>query len=239
MQESKILIVEDDPSLAEVLEYNFTGAGFDTQVARNGRDALRMAKERVPDLVVLDIMLPEIDGIEVCRRLRSQAATRKTLVLMLTAKAEETDQVIGFSVGADDYVIKPFSVAVLQERVKALLRRRDDPADVRDLIVSQGIKIDRRRHRVTAGNEPLELTKSEFELLVTLARQPGRVFNRNELIDSALGDDVMVLERTIDVHIRAVRKKLGPFADLIETVRGMGYRFREPPATEAPAEPQE
>lgn len=230
MPDSKILIVEDDPSLAEVLEYNFSQAGFDVEVARNGRDALRMAKERVPDLVVLDIMLPEIDGLEVCRRLRSQAATRKSLVLMLTAKAEETDQVIGFSVGADDYVIKPFSVAVLQERVKALLRRRDDQPDQRDVIVSQGIVIDRRRHRVTAGNEPLELTKSEFDLLLALAKQPGRVFNRNELIDAALGDDVMVLERTIDVHIRSIRKKLGPFAELIETVRGLGYRFREPQA---------
>jgi len=228
MPDSKILIVEDDPALGEVLEYNFTQAGFDVELARNGRDALRMAKERVPDLVVLDIMLPEIDGLEVCRRLRSQAPTRKTLVLMLTAKAEETDQVIGFSVGADDYVIKPFSVAVLQERVKALLRRRDDQPDQRDVIVSQGIAIDRRRHRVTAGSETLELTKSEFELLLALAKHPGRVFTRNELIDAALGDDVMVLERTIDVHIRAVRKKLGPFAELIETVRGLGYRFREP-----------
>ncbi|MFO0914698.1 MAG: response regulator [Pirellulales bacterium] len=228
MPDAKILIVEDDPSLAEVLEYNFSQAGFEVEVARNGRDALRLAKERVPDLVVLDIMLPEIDGLEVCRRLRSQAATRKSLVLMLTAKAEETDQVIGFSVGADDYVIKPFSVAVLQERVKALLRRRDDQPDQRDVIVSQGIVIDRRRHRVTAGNEPLELTKSEFDLLLALAKQPGRVFNRNELIDAALGDDVMVLERTIDVHIRSIRKKLGPFAELIETVRGLGYRFREP-----------
>jgi two-component system phosphate regulon response regulator PhoB len=236
MPDSKILIVEDDPALGEVLEYNFTQAGFDVQLARNGRDALRLAKERVPDLVVLDIMLPEIDGIEVCRRLRSQSATRKTLILMLTAKAEETDQVIGFSVGADDYVIKPFSVAVLQERVKALLRRREDQPDQRDVIISQGISIDRRRHRVMAGNEPLEFTKSEFELLLALAKQPGRVFTRNELIDAALGDDVMVLERTIDVHIRAIRKKLGPFAELIETVRGLGYRFREPHLEETEVE---
>lgn len=233
---AKILIVEDDPALGEVLEYNFREAGFELELARNGNQALEKARHMVPDLVILDLMLPEVDGIEVCRRLRANAATRNALVLMLTAKAEETDQVIGFSVGADDYVIKPFSVAVLQERVKALLRRHKVPTREHDVIVSQGLSIDRRRHKATAGDHVLELTKSEFKILETLARQPGRVFARAELIDLALGDDVLVLERTIDVHIRAIRKKLGEFADLIETVRGLGYRFREP--SEASPPPQ-
>jgi two-component system phosphate regulon response regulator PhoB len=153
------------------------------------------------------------------------------LIIMLTAKAEESDQVVGFSMGADDYVTKPFSVKVLVERIKALQRRRlPSPSDGEQLS-SQGIIIDRVRHRAMAGDRPLGLTLSEFRLLEALLRQPGRAFSRAELIDSALGDDAMVLERTIDVHIRSLRQKLGEHADVIETVRGIGYRFREPDLT--------
>ena len=147
---------------------------------------------------------------------------------MLTAKSEEIDQLVGFSVGADDYVTKPFSVNVLLQRVKALLRRQEPQPDERDLIVSQGISIDRRSHQATAGESHLPLTKSEFALLEFLIRNQGRVFSRAELIDAALGDDAIVLERTIDVHIRAIRKKLGGYAPLIETIRGIGYRFHDP-----------
>jgi two-component system phosphate regulon response regulator PhoB len=148
---------------------------------------------------------------------------------MLTAKAEETDQLVGFSVGADDYVVKPFSVRVLLERIKALRRRRTDVAEQDiDSIVCQGVTLDRKRHRAVVGNRNLDLTRSEFKLLETLIRQPGRAFDRSELIDAALGEDTLVLERTIDVHIRALRKKLDEQADLIETVRGVGYRFKEP-----------
>lgn len=228
MAKPTILIVEDDRSLAEVLDYNLRQDGYETIVSLDGQDGLNKAKLKTPDLVVLDLMLPVLDGLEICRRLRADPVTRATLVLMLTAKGEETDQVAGFSVGADDYVTKPFSVKVLSERVRALLRRKQGSVQNGEVLVSQGVLIDRERHRVTAGEKPLDLTPSEFGLLEALIRQPGRVFSRSELIDAALGGDSLVLERTIDVHVRALRKKLGGFAELVETVRGIGYRFRDP-----------
>jgi two-component system phosphate regulon response regulator PhoB len=228
MAKGQILIVEDDRSLAEVLEYNLRQDGYQTFVANDGQDGLRQARVRGPDLVVLDLMLPMIDGLEVCRRLRADPATRNTLVLMLTAKTEETDEVVGFSVGTDDYVAKPFSVKVLLERIRALLRRREGGSNDDSIVVSQGVLVDRDRHRVTIEDQPLDLTPSEFGLLEALVRQPGRVFSRSELIDAALGGDSLVLERTIDVHVRSLRKKMGPHAVLVETVRGIGYRFRDP-----------
>lgn len=227
MPQLKVLVIEDDRSLADVLAYNLKQAGYEVIVARDGQDGLRQAQLKIPDFVILDLMLPVIDGLEVCRRLRSDPATQNMLILMLTAKAEESDQLVGFSMGADDYVTKPFSVKVLLERLKALERRRSGSADDSDVVSSHGVMIDRRRHRAVAGDEPLTLTLSEFRLLEAMVRQPGRAFTRNELINAALGDEAMVLERTIDVHIRALRQKLGPHADLIETVRGVGYRFRE------------
>jgi DNA-binding response OmpR family regulator len=225
---AQILIVEDDRSLAEVLEYNLRQDGYQTAVANDGQDGLRQARLKSPDLVLLDLMLPMVDGLEVCRRLRADPVTRNMLVLMLTAKTEETDEVVGFSVGTDDYVAKPFSVKVLLERIRALLRRREGTDEQNGVLVSQGVMIDRERHRVLVEERPLDLTPSEFGLLEALIRQPGRVFSRSELIDSALGGDSLVLERTIDVHIRSLRKKLGPHAVLVETVRGIGYRFRDP-----------
>jgi DNA-binding response OmpR family regulator len=227
MGKAQILIVEDDRSLADVLDYNLRQDGYETVVAHDGQDGLRQAKLRAPDLIVLDLMLPLVDGLEICRRLRADPVTRNILVLMLTAKGEETDQVAGFSVGTDDYVSKPFSVKVLLQRIRALLRRRDGDS-AGDVLVSQGVLVDRERHRVTAQDRVLDLTPSEFGLLETLVRQPGRVFSRSELIDAALGGDSLVLERTIDVHVRSLRKKLGPHALLVETVRGIGYRFRDP-----------
>ncbi len=228
MAPARVLIIEDDRSLAEVLAYNLKQAGYEVLQARDGPDGLQQAEVKVPDLVLLDLMLPMVDGLEVCRRLRASTVTRDVLILMLTARAEESDQVIGLSLGADDYVTKPFSVKVLLERIKALVRRRAGAVDDNDLVSSQGVTIDRHRHRVLVGDEPLGLTLSEFRLLEVLVRQPGRAFSRSELIDAALGDDAMVLERTIDVHIRSLRQKLGKHADVIETVRGVGYRFREP-----------
>jgi DNA-binding response OmpR family regulator len=228
MGKGQILIVEDDRSLAEVLDYNLRQDGYQTLVANDGQEGLRQAKLRTPDLVVLDLMLPLVDGLEICRRLRADPITRNILVLMLTAKSEETDEVVGFSVGTDDYVAKPFSVKVLLERIRALLRRRDGDTTDGSVLVSQGVMVDRERHRVTVEDKPLDLTPSEFGLLEALVRQPGRVFSRSELIDAALGGDSLVLERTIDVHIRSLRKKLGPHAVLVETVRGIGYRFRDP-----------
>jgi two-component system phosphate regulon response regulator PhoB len=228
MGKASILIVEDDHSLAEVLEYNLRQEGYETKVASDGQQGLREMRLRCPDLVILDLMLPMIDGLEVCRQLRADPALQELLVLMLTARSEESDQLVGFSVGADDYVTKPFSVKVLLQRIQALLRRKDQGGAERDILVSQGIMIDRRRHRATVGDTPLDLTPSEFGLLAAFVRQPGRAFTRAELIDVALGDDAIVLERTIDVHIRALRKKLRNHADLIQTVRGIGYRFRDP-----------
>ena len=228
MPKAQILIVEDDRSLADVLDYNLRQDGYHTFVANDGQDGLQQAKLRSPDLVVLDLMLPLIDGLEICRRLRADPVTRNILVLMLTAKSEETDQVVGFSVGTDDYVSKPFSVKVLLERIRALLRRRDGNNTNGSVLVSQGVLVDRERHRVTVEEQTLDLTPSEFGLLEALIRQPGRVFSRSELIDAALGGDSLVLERTIDVHIRSLRKKLDAHALLIETVRGVGYRFRDP-----------
>jgi two-component system phosphate regulon response regulator PhoB len=228
MGRGQILIIEDDRALAEVLEYNLRHEGYHTTVAYDGQDGLRQAKLRGPDLVLLDLMLPLVDGLEVCRRLRADPVTRGILVLMLTAKSEETDEVVGFAVGTDDYVSKPFSVKVLLERIRALLRRRDGNAADSAVAVSQGVMIDRERHRVTVEDKPLDLTPSEFNLLEAMVRQPGRVFSRSELIDASLGGDSLVLERTIDVHIRSLRKKLGHHAVLVETVRGVGYRLRDP-----------
>ncbi len=230
---AKILVVEDDRSLADVLTYNLRQTGYEVLVAHDGQDALNQAQLKLPDLVVLDLMLPVVDGIEVCRRLRADPTTQNILILMLTAKAEESDQLIGFSLGADDYVTKPFSVKVLMQRIKALQRRQHSAENTQqDVVSSQGVVVDRRRHQVQVADQGVTLTRSEFKLLDTLIRQPGRVFARSDLIDAALGEDTVVLERTIDVHIRGLRSKLGEHAHLVETVRGVGYRFRDPSATE-------
>jgi two-component system phosphate regulon response regulator PhoB len=224
---SRILVIEDDRSLVDVLSYNLKQAGYEVHVAYDGLDGLTQAQVKSPDLILLDLMLPVLDGLEVCRRLRSNPETSQILILMLTAKADESDELVGFSLGADDYVAKPYSVKVLIERIKALQRRRR-PDGMRDLdaVTLHGITVDRRRHQVLVDDRPLTLTRSEFRLVDTLIRQPGRVFLRSELINAALGEDTIVLERTIDVHIRSVRKKLEDKADVIETVRGVGYRFR-------------
>jgi DNA-binding response OmpR family regulator len=227
MAKTKVLVIEDDRSLAEVLTYNLKAAGYEVLVATDGQDGLLKAQIKSPDVVILDLMLPVIDGQDVCRRLRAGAATKDLLIIMLTAKAEESDELVGFSLGADDYVTKPFSVKVLLERIKALRRRRTSEGATDEITTRLGITIDRRRYQAAAEGRPLALTRSEFRLLDTLIRQPGRVFDRGELIDAALGEDTMVMERTIDVHIRALRRKLGSNAEVIETVRGVGYRFRD------------
>jgi len=228
MPKPSILVIEDDRSLAEVLEYNLVNAGYDTIRASDGLDGLNQARLKLPDLVVLDLMIPVIDGLEVCRRLRASAETRDLLILMLTAKSEESDQLVGFSLGADDYVCKPFSVKVLLERIKSLLRRKEQAASaIGEQVARCGVTVDRIKHRVTAGGDPIELTPSEFRLLDTLIRQPGRAFDRRELMDAALGEGTLVTDRTIDVHIRSLRKKLGDYKKLIQTVRGVGYRFND------------
>jgi DNA-binding response OmpR family regulator len=231
MAKTKVLIVEDYRPLAETLEYQLTRAGYEVFRASDGADAIKQAKLRLPDVVFLDVDLPVLSGIEVCKQLRAVAETRETLILMLSALGEESDQVIGFAMGADDYVVKPVeSYAVLLQRLKAHLRRREQTTDAGDCVTAAGVTVDRRRYRVNIDDKTIKITKSEFRLLDTLIRQPGRAFDRSELVDAALGEDTMVLERTIDVHIRSLRKKMGDRADLIETVRGIGYRFAEPPS---------
>lgn len=238
MSRPRILIVEDDRALAGVLEYNLKQNGYEPLVARDGQDGIQQARAEPPDLILLDVMLPVADGLEVCRALRATPATSQIPIIMLTARSEETDQIVGYRVGADDYVTKPFSVRILLERIKAMLRRQSTPpvaTDANEERVSfLGVTLDRVRHRATVHDQPLELTPSEFRLLDTLIRQPGRVFERADLIDSALGSDTMVQDRTIDVHIRSLRKKLADHADLIQTVRGIGYRFAESSPVPAP-----
>ena len=228
MSRPKLLVIEDDRALSEVIRYNFSHGGFEVFQAFDGQDGLNQARLRLPEVILLDVMVPVLDGIDVCRKLRQADETRNLLVVMVTAKGEETDQLVGFSVGADDYVVKPFSVKVLLERVKALVRRRTAVANIDDDVVTlHGVSVDRIKHRVTVEGQGIDLTPSEFKLLETLLRQPGRAFDRSELIDAALGEDTLVLERTIDVHVRGLRKKLGARADVVETVRGVGYRFKD------------
>ena len=228
MARLKVLIVEDERTISDVLVYNLTEFGFEVQAATNGLEGIDRAKRFLPDVILLDVMLPGMDGLEVCRQLRAGAETKASKIIMLTAKSEEADQLVGFNVGADDYVTKPFSVRVLIERIKSITRRTSaDDEPLESVLVYGSISIDRTKHRVVVDNEHVLLTASEFRLLETLLRNPGRVYDRTELIESALGADTLVLERTIDVHIRSLRKKLGRYADRIETVRGVGYRFRE------------
>ena len=224
----KVLIVEDYAPLADTLEYQLKRAGYDVSRAADGREAVSLAKLTLPEVIILDVDLPSLSGIEVCRLLRNDPSTKDTLILMLSAMGEESDQLVGFANGADDYVVKPVeSYKVLLQRLKALQRRRNPVVGDSEQVMQQGVIVDRRRFIVTVHETPLNLTKSEFRLLETMIRQPGRAFARAELVDAALGEDTMVLERTIDVHVRALRKKMGDAAELIETVRGVGYKFRE------------
>ena len=226
MAKNKILIVEDEASLVEVLSYNLQREGYEVAVAKEGHEGLRKAQMQLPDLIILDLMLPGMNGLDICRELRSSPRTANISILMLTAKGEETDQVVGFAVGADDYVTKPFSVKVLLQRIQVLLRRSTEPEPAGYLIESSGIRIDKRAHQVSVKKQPISLTPTEFRLLETLMKQPGRAFTRHDLMDAAVGDTI-VLERTIDVHIKSLRRKLGDNGERIETVRGVGYRFKE------------
>lgn len=226
MPQQTILVVEDEKSIADVLIYNLEKEGFAVQWERDGRDGLLRAQSNPPDLVLLDLMLPGMDGLQVCHNLRSDSRTAEVRVLMLTARAEETDEIVGFNMGADDYVTKPFKVKPLIHRIKALLRRNEAPSTTRDQISIHGIEIDRLHHTAVCNGRTLDLTPTEFRLLWTLSSHPGRPFSRNELMDTARGEDANALERTIDVHVRSLRKKLDDAADVIQTVRGVGYRFQ-------------
>jgi two-component system, OmpR family, phosphate regulon response regulator PhoB len=227
MSKPRILLIEDERDLCDVLSYNLQREGYDTLVAHDGQEGLRKAQMQLPDLVILDLMLPRLDGLEVCRQIRAGKQTRTIPIIMLTAKGEETDQVVGFSVGADDYVVKPFSPKVLLQRIRALQRRVEANNAPQDVIEHLGVVVDKIKHRATAGGQELDLTPTEFRLLECMLRQPGRAFTRQQLMDFAIEEGAVVLERTIDVHVKSLRRKLGAERDFIETVRGVGYRFRE------------
>ncbi|MCG6155660.1 response regulator [Rubinisphaera margarita] len=226
MSQQTILIIEDERSIADALAYNLQKDGFEVITSTDGQDGLRRAQAALPDLIILDLMLPIIDGMEVCRQLRSDSRTRHIRIVMLTAKSEEVDEIVGFSMGADDYVTKPFKIKPLVSRIKAILRRPTSKNSAQDSASCRGVFVDRINHRTTIEGEEIALTPTEFKLLWTLVRQAGRPFRRNELMDTCRGEDANALERTIDVHIRSLRQKLNDAGDLIETVRGVGYRFK-------------
>ncbi|MCK9375342.1 MAG: response regulator transcription factor [Syntrophobacterales bacterium] len=228
MPKEHILVVEDEEDILELLRYNLNKEGYRVTGVLSGEEALRTARSQPPDLVILDLMLPGIDGLTVCRELKQDAKTREAPIIMLTAKGEEADVVAGLELGADDYVTKPFSPRVLLARLRAVLRRRvAAPPPETDAIVLHDLAIHPGRHEVLVRGEHVELTSTEFRLLTFLARRPGWVFTRAQIVQGVQGEDYSVSERAVDVQIVGLRKKLGPAGPYIETVRGVGYRFKE------------
>ncbi len=228
MPKEHILVVEDEQDIQELVRYNLAKDGYRVTVAGSGEEGYKSAKSQLPALIVLDLMLPGLDGLEVCRILKADEKTRHIPIVMLTAKGEEADVVAGLELGADDYVTKPFSPRVLVARLRAVLRRgvqqagkEEAPLKVHDLVIHPG------RHEVLLKGKPLTLTFTEFGLLHVLARRPGWVFTRQQIVDAVRGEDYPVTERAVDVQVVGLRKKLGPAASCIETVRGVGYRFKE------------
>jgi phosphate regulon transcriptional regulator PhoB len=229
---ARVLVVEDEPDVAEMIRYNLAREGYDVRVASNGADALRQIKETKPDVVLLDIMVPQLNGWEICRRLKQDRETKAIPVIMVTGRVEEGDKVLGFELGADDYVTKPFSPRELVARVRAVTRRGRPIEDADGQPLRAGdLEIDRQRFEVKMKGRLVELTRKEFDLLAALVRTPGRVFGREELLDLVWGQDGFVEPRTVDVHVARLRAKFtaarAPEPG-IETVRGVGYRFREP-----------
>jgi len=224
----RILVVDDEDDLLELVRYNLAKEGYDVVCVGSGEEALKAARKDPPDLIVLDLMLPAVDGLEVCRRLKGDARTREVPIVMLTAKSEESDMIAGLDRGADDYIAKPFSPRVLTARVKALLRRhaakREAEAEV--TIAVHELLINPGRHEATLAGQPLELTYTEYALLLFLARRPGWAYTRTQIVDAVKGEDYPVTERSVDVQVAGLRKKLGTYGSYIETVRGVGYRFR-------------
>lgn len=228
----RILIVEDEIDLVRTLEYNFKQAGFEVATATRGRDALRLAAQKTPDLVLLDLMLPDLQGSDVCRQLKADPKTRAVPVIMVTARSEEVDRVVGFELGADDYVVKPFSVRELILRARAVLRRGEQPSAPETVRIG-GVSIDAASHRVHVDAKEVVLTALEFRLLWTLATRRDRVQSRETLLNDVWGLHLNVETRTVDTHVKRLREKLGTAGALIETVRGVGYRMATPGGEEA------
>ena len=227
MAKVKILVVDDEADIRELVRLNLTREGYEVLDCESGEQALDVSRSKGPDLVVLDLMLPGIDGLEVCKQLKADPKTARVPIVILTAKGEEADVVAGLEVGADDYVAKPFSGKVLVARVRRLLRKAAQPADEQGTIEVYDLTIDPSRHEVWAKDRKVDLTRTEFNILRTLARRPGLVLSRYQIVDLVHGDDYPVTDRAIDVQIVSLRKKLGPCGKYIETVRGVGYRFKD------------
>ena len=222
-----ILIVEDETDISKLVEYHFKQSGFPVTSVADGSSALEQVKKRRPTLIILDLMLPDMDGKDICRALKSNPLTRSIPILMLTARAEELDRVIGFELGADDYVTKPFSPRELVLRAKAILQRKESNQESEKIIQIGNLLIDLDKHLVSVNEEPVLLTHTEFKLLVELVQRKGRVYTRDILLDKVWGYTYEGYARTVDTHIRRVREKLGTMGEYIETIRGVGYRFRE------------
>lgn len=226
--QSKLLITEDEADLARALEYNFRQAGFQVTTTSRGREAVRLATVSPPDLVLLDLMLPDISGTEVCRQLKANPKTRDIPVIMVTARGEEVDRIVGFELGADDYVTKPFSVRELILRARAVLRRSEAREEPEKLLKFGDLTIDLDAHRVLLEGREIAVTALELRLLHTLASRRGRVQTRDTLLEDVWGLSLDVETRTVDTHVKRLREKLGPTGSLIQTVRGVGYRFDLP-----------
>ena len=224
----RILIVEDEPDLRDMLEFNLQQAGFEVMSTASGQEAVSLALATPPDVVLLDLMLPDLSGTEVCRRLRSEEATRDVGIIMVTARAEEVDRVVGFELGADDYVVKPFSVRELVLRVRSLLRRQAPPSSPTSRLEIENLRVDPSAHRVWVDGEEVGLTALEFRLLHTLVQRRGNVQTRERLLEDVWDMDGNITTRTVDTHVKRLREKLRGAAGLVETVRGVGYRLRGP-----------
>ena len=229
MAQERILVVEDDEDILDVLRYNLEREGFVVDTCVRGDQVIESVARKRPGLILLDLMLPGLDGLDVCRRLRQDPATASIPVVMLTAKGEEVDVVAGLEVGADDYIPKPFSPKILLARLRAVLRRRQatPEPEAEPVIEIEGLVIDPARHRVRAGKQEIPLTATEFRLLYFLARHPGRVYTREQIVDQVKGEDYPVTDRSVDVQVVGLRRKLGSQAHVLETVRGVGYRFKD------------
>lgn len=229
MARKKIFIVEDDKSISKLIKYNLEKEGYECKVSYDGEDALKALRKSAVDLIILDIMLPGMDGLEVCRQLKQDQQTSGIPIIMLTAKGEEVDKIVGFELGADDYMVKPFSPRELALRIKAILKRSkvEEAKAAEDILSSGDITVDLPRHKVTVGKKKIILTPMEFDLLVVLMKRAGRVQTREKLLEDVWDIASDVTTRTVDTHIKRLREKLGKSGDLIDTVRGVGYSFKE------------
>lgn len=224
-----ILVIEDHEDIQEVLRFNLEKEGFDVTIASDGAVGLKLARSAEPDLILLDLMLPKVDGLEVCRQLKADKSTQDIQMIMLTAKGEESDIVAGLTLGADDYVVKPFSPKEVIARVRAVLRRvqTQPKTEIETVLKADDLTMNLTKHEVRMGLDPVELTLAEFNLLKTLIAGRGRVFTRDQLIEKMRGPGITIIDRNIDVHVASLRKKLGQMSESILTVRGVGYRFQD------------